>query len=229
MGKIIVIAGTDCSGKETQTKLLLENLTKEGYKVTYLSCPDYDSPTGKIVAGPCLSKFGASYFEEGFTNVDPKIASLYYAADRRYMKNKIESLLNEYDFVIMDRYVESNMGHQGGKFKTTEERIDFYKWEETLEYDLLELPRPDITIFLYMPFNCIKKLFDKREGKKDSAESDDNYLINSEKAYLELADLYNFELIPCAEGDEIFTIDAIANKVVMTTLKKLKGNQKRKQ
>lgn len=229
MGKIIVIAGTDCSGKETQTKRLLENLTKEGYKATYLSCPDYDSPTGKILAGPCLSKFGESYFEEGFSNVDPKIASLYYAADRRYMKNKIETLLDEYDFVIMDRYVESNMGHQGGKLKTTEERIKFYKWEETLEYDLLELPRPDITLFLYMPYNCIKKLLEQREEKKDSVESDDNYLINSEKAYLELVNLYNFELIPCADEDEIFTIDAIANKVVMTTLNRLKENQKRKQ
>lgn len=229
MGKIIVIAGTDCSGKETQTKLLLENLKKEGYKVTYLSCPDYSSPTGKILGGPCLSKFGESYFEEGFANIDPKIASLYYAADRRYMKKELEKLLDEHDFVIMDRYVESNMGHQGGKLKTTEERINFYKWEEMLEYDLLELPRPDITIFLYMPYNCIQKLLEQREEKKDSVESDDNYLKNSEKAYLELVDLYNFELINCAENDEIFTIEAIANKVVMTTLKRLKENQKRKQ
>ena len=220
MGKIITITGTDCSGKETQTKKLMENLEKEGYKVTYVSFPDYNSPTGKIIAGPCLSKFGESYFEEGFSNVDPKIASLYYAADRRYMKNKIENLLEEYDFVIIDRYVESNMAHQGGKIPKKEKRLEFYKWEETLEYDLLELPKPDMTVFLYMPYKHAMELLEKREEKKDSVEMDENYLRNAEATYLELVNIYNFELINCTENDEILSIEKISEQVKNVTLKK---------
>ncbi len=229
MGKLIAITGTDCSGKETQTKKLMENLKKEGYKVSYLSCPDYESATGKILQGPCLSKVGNSYFEEGFANVDPKIASLYYAADRRYMLGKINQLLEENDFLIMDRYVESNMAHQGGKMPNQIDRLNFYKWEETLEYDLLNLPRPDLTIFLYMPYEWAMKLLEQRPEKKDAVESDDAYLRNAEKAYLELVDLYRFEKINCADEEKIFAIDEIANKVIRITLEKLKENQKRKQ
>lgn len=222
MGKIIAITGTDCSGKETQTKKLMENLGKIGYKVTYVSFPDYSSPTGKIIAGPCQGKFGESYFDEGFANVDPKIASLYYAADRRYMKDRIEKLVENYDFVIMDRYVESNMAHQGGKITEKEKRLEFYKWEETLEYDLLELPRPDMTIFLYMPYNFAMSLLEKREEKKDSVEMDENYLRNAEATYLELVDLYNFELIDCTLEGEILSIEKISEKVKKVTLSKFK-------
>lgn len=222
MGKIIAITGTDCSGKETQSKKLVDNLRKEGYKVEYISFPDYDSPTGKIIAGPCLSKFGESYFKEGFSNVEPKIASLYYAIDRRYMKNKIDKLLLENDFIIMNRYVESNMAHQGGKIKEKEERLQFYKWEEILEYDLLELPKPDLTILLYMPYNCVLELLEQRSEKKDSVERDITYLKNSEKSYLELADIYKYKIINCSEDNKIYTIDEIANQVKKVTLEEFK-------
>ena len=52
-GKIIVIEGTDCSGKETQTRLLVEKLEAMGKKVKRISFPMYDTPTGKII-GACL-------------------------------------------------------------------------------------------------------------------------------------------------------------------------------
>ena len=86
MGKIIVIEGTDCSGKETQSKMLVEKLKEKGYKVKRMSFPMYESPTGKIVGGAYLGKkeIGPCLFEEGAVNVDPEVASLYYAADRRY-------------------------------------------------------------------------------------------------------------------------------------------------
>ena len=84
MGKIILIEGTDCSGKETQSKLLTEKLKKLGYSATYFTFPNYDSPTGKIIGGPFLGKsyISEGYFPEGAPNVDPKVSSLYYAADR---------------------------------------------------------------------------------------------------------------------------------------------------
>lgn len=82
-GKIIVIEGTDCSGKETQSKKLIERLNKEGIKTEYFSFPQYNTPTGRIVGGPYLGKsyICECWFPEGAINVDPKVASLYYAAD----------------------------------------------------------------------------------------------------------------------------------------------------
>ena len=93
-GKLIVVEGTDCSGKETQTNRLLESLKKDGVKVEKFSFPAYDTPTGKIVGGPYLGKdyISKGWFSEGAPNVDPKVASLYYAADRKYNIGHINEL-----------------------------------------------------------------------------------------------------------------------------------------
>ena len=94
-GQLIVIEGTDFSGKQTQTELLVKNLQKLGFKVVHFSFPNYDTPTGRIIGEAYLGKFGPSYFKEGIENVDPKISSLYYAADRVYNIKIIEKYLNE--------------------------------------------------------------------------------------------------------------------------------------
>ena len=96
-GKLIVIEGTDCSGKETQSKMLVESLNEMGLKAVHLSFPMYDTPTGKIVGGCYLGKpeIGESLFPEGAVEVDPKIASLYYAADRKYNIGKIKKYLED--------------------------------------------------------------------------------------------------------------------------------------
>ena len=85
-GKLIVVEGTDCSGKETQTNLLLTNLHTDNIKVEKFSFPNYQSPTGKIIGGPYLGKsyICEGWFPEGAPQVDPKVAALYYAADRKY-------------------------------------------------------------------------------------------------------------------------------------------------
>ena len=89
-GKIIVIEGTDCSGKETQSVLLEKKLKEQGKKCIKFSFPMYDTPTGKVVGGAYLGKeeISKSYFEEGAVNVDPYVVCLYYAADRKYNINK---------------------------------------------------------------------------------------------------------------------------------------------
>lgn len=221
-GKLIAIEGTDCSGKETQTNLLIKRLREEGYQVQNFSFPNYNSPTGKIIGGDYLGKeyIGPSIFEEGPTNVDPKVASMYYAADRKYNIDKILFLLeNEYN-VILDRYIYSNMAHQGGKIKDEKERIAMYDFLEKLEFDLLELPKPDITIFLHMPHEVSEKLKEIREEAPDGHEKDKNHLIMAEKSYLELAQRYNFEIIECAENGNPKTREEI-NEKVYTKVKKI--------
>ena len=89
-GKIIVIEGTDCSGKETQSRLLEKRLNDEGIKCIRFGFPMYESPTGKIVGGAYLGKpeISEGLFPEGAPNVDPLVACLYYAADRKYNEVK---------------------------------------------------------------------------------------------------------------------------------------------
>lgn len=211
-GKIIVIEGNDCSGKETQVQLLFQRLLREGKKVEKISFPNYDSPTGKIIGGPYLGKNNDSFFEEGATNVDPKVAALLYAADRRYNLPKINELLENGYYVILDRYVESNMAHQGCKVEDKEERLKLYDWFETLEYELLELPKPDLTILLHMP---LKKVLELKSGRigTDNHENSINYLKLSEESYLELASIKKHYVIECLEKTKLRDIMSIHEEI----------------
>ncbi len=203
-GKIIVIEGTECSGKDTQVHLLVQRLRKEGRKVEHFAFPMYESPTGKIIGGPYLGKeyISPSYFKENITAIDPKVSALYYAADRRYNYKMINSYLDEGYDVILDRYVESNMAYQGCKIQDKEERLKLYKWLETLEYDLLELPRPDFTILLHMPYKMVIELKRGRIGYDDTKDSP-QYIKNSEETYLELATLKKYQVISCTKNTKL--------------------------
>ena len=219
-GKLIVIEGTDCSGKETQSKLLEEKLKAMGHKVFRMGFPNYNSPTGKIVGGCYLGKtdINESYFSEGATNVDPKVACLYYAADRKYNIPKVLNYLDEEYYVILDRYTTSNMAHQGCKIKDDDERINMYQWIDRLEYWLLGLPKPDITILLHMPYEKTNQLKQNR-CIEDEHENNPEYLKNAEKAYIELSELYNWYRIECVKDDTIKTIDAINQEILDIILK----------
>lgn len=210
---LISIEGTDCSGKETQSNLLYEKL-KENYNVFKTSFPIYESATGKIVGGPYLGKPSISecLFKEGATNVNPKVASLYYAADRLYNIKLINEHLENNDIVLLDRYVESNMAHQGGKIYDSKARNEIYEWLYKLEYELLELPKPELTIFLYMPYEYSLEL-KKNRTELDQHELSKEHLINAEKAYLELASKYNFKIINCVKNNKIRSIEEINSEI----------------
>lgn len=225
-GKLIVIEGTDCSGKETQSNLLIEKLKKENIRIEKFSFPNYNSPTGKIIGGPYLGKsyICEGWFEEGAPNVDPKVSALYYAADRLYNIEKINFLLDNGVNVILDRYVFSNMAHQGGKIENEKERNEMYEWLENLEFNLLNLPKPDIGLFLHMPFECSLELKKNREEELDQNEKDKNHLINAENAYKEVAKKYDFYTIECNEGSRIKTIEEINKDLYNYVISKIKAD-----
>lgn len=230
-GKLIVVEGTDCSGKETQTKLLIEHMKKEGLKVEKFSFPMYDTPTGKIVGGPYLGKsyICNGWFSEGAASVDGKVASLYYAADRLYNIKSITNLLDSGVNVILDRYVYSNMAHQGGKLPTKEKRSEMYKWLSTLEFDLLGLPIPDIKIFLHLPYegSCILRKSRSAKEALDELESNEEHLKIAERAYTEIASEFGFDTIECMENDRIKSIEEINKELLRAVESKLKrGKQK---
>jgi len=214
-GKIIVIEGTDCSGKETQTKLLVEKLKKQNRKCIRFDFPMYDTPTGKIVGGAYLGKpeICESYFKEGAVNVDPRVTSLYYAADRRYTLPKILKYLEEDYYVILDRYTTSNLAHQGSKIKEKEERFNMYQWIDKLEYWLLQLPKPDKTIFLHVPYENTLELR-KNRASIDEHEKSVEHLKHAEEAYMELAELYNWDRIECIKDGKLRTVDDINEEIL---------------
>lgn len=222
-GKLILIEGTDCSGKQTQSELLVKRLNENGRKTVTMPFPMYDTPTGKIIGGPYLGKEAIceSWFSEGATNVDARVASLYYAADRLYNINKIKTLLNEGTDVILDRYTYSNMAHQGGKIADKEGRDKLYKWIDTLEFELIGLPRPDFIYLLYMPYQYSRELRSNRKEGLDAHERSEEHLKNAEIAYLETAEKYNFEIINCVKNNKIQTIDEINNELYENLISKL--------
>ena len=208
-GKLIVIEGTDCSGKQTQTDILVASLQALGYQAISFSFPNYNSPTGKIIGEAYLGKNSPSYFTEGIENVDPKISSLYYAADRLYNIKMIKDYLNQDYIVVLNRYVESNMAFQGGKIRDLKKRNMMYEWLDNLEFVLLDLPRPDYVIFLYLPYEYVLKLKASR-GKKTNV----NILRMAETAYLELSTIYDYEKINCLKNNELRKINDIAAEIL---------------
>lgn len=209
--KILVMEGTDGSGKETQSKKLQEYLESKGLRVKTFSFPVYTSATGKIVGGSYLGKpeISESFFEETSANVDPLVSSLYYAADRRYNFLKtIEGELYQNDVVILDRYTTSNMGHQAGKAKNDEEFDKIIRFIETLEFDLCELPRPDFVLFLHMPFEASRELRKSRVAG-DGNENSEEHLRNAEKTYVKLAKRMGWHYINCLRTDEYQGLESI--------------------
>lgn len=214
-GKIIVIEGTDCSGKETQTKLLEKKLNEKGKKCIRFDFPNYKSPTGQIIGGAYLGKsdIGECLFKEGAVNVDPHVVCLYYAADRKYNLPKIQKYLDEDYYVILDRYTTSNLAHQGSKIKNKDDRFNMYQWIDKLEYWLLKLPKPDKTIFLHVP---LKYTLELRKNRTfiDEYEKSLDHLKQAEEAYLELSELYNWNKIECISNDKLRNIEEINEDIM---------------
>ncbi len=224
-GKLIVIDGTDGSGKATQVELLRKRLMKEGKTVRLLDFPEYYKNFFGQFIGHCLSEQ-----HYNFLKLHPKIASVLYAADRWESKGKVEEWLKKGYVVIANRYVSANQIHQGGKITNSKKRHDFMKWLDTMEYKVFGIPRPDIVLYLSLPISISKKLLAERNTKVDRAylqkkgdvhESDLNFLINSRKsAEMLVKELGNFIKIDCSIKGEILSRDAI-HEIVYREIKKV--------
>ncbi len=225
-GKLIVIDGTDGSGKATQVGLLFKRLKKEGRKVKVVDFPEYYKNFFGEFIGHCLSE---QYYN--FLNVHPKIASVLYAADRWESSKKIEDWLKGGYIVIANRYVSANQIHQGGKTKDAKRRNDFLKWLDKMEYEVFKIPRPDMTLYLDLPTEIVLKLLKHRDSskmhraylkkKKDVHEKDVNFLKNSRKSALKLAEeTKNFVKIDCAQNEDILSREEI-HKMIYEKIKKI--------
>jgi len=214
-GKFIVLEGTDGSGKTVQFEQLLLNLPSDT-KFSIADFPQYDKPSSYFVRRYLNGEYGS------WKEVGAKKASLFFALDRFDVGAQIRKWLDDGRLVISNRYVASSMGHQGAKLATREERIKFFRWLHELEYEILEIPRPDLNILLHMPaviaYDLVAQKGEREylEGaKRDIHEADLNHLEAAERAYLEMAELFpqDFVRIDCVESGKLLSIEEIHKRV----------------
>lgn len=215
-GKFVVIEGTDGSGKTEQFKKLIEKLKFCNFKVATFDFPQYGKPCAYFVEQYLNGKYGS--WEE----VGPYKASMFYALDRFEASKEIKKELQTGKIVISNRYVASNMGHQGSKINSKAERIKLYKWLDEFEFEILEIPRPALNIVLHIPAEIAQKLVDKKGqreylkgAKRDIHEADIKHLKRAEQAYLEIVKLFpkDFCLVECVENGRLLSIEEIHEKI----------------
>ena len=222
-GKFIVIEGTDGSGKTTQTEMLIKRLKADNKKIETTDFPQYNNFSGAFVAKYLRGEYGTA--EE----VGPYRGSIFYAVDRYDKSFDIKKWLEEGKTIISNRYVSANMGHQTGKIKGKEKRDEFLNWLTNLEYKLFGIPKPNMTILLYMPPEIGQELVDKKAArnytngkKRDIHEADINHLKKASEAYLYVAKKYKWKVINCMEDDRLLTIEEVHKKVYSAVKKILK-------
>lgn len=218
-GKLIVLDGSDGSGKATQTRFLLARLKKEGYRVKTLDFPQYEKNFfGKLIGECLVGDYG------DFVKIDPHIGSVLYAADRYESKPVIERWLKQGFVVVLDRYVSSNQIHQGGKILNPKRQREFLTWLDTMEHGVFGLPRPDRIIYLDVPTQISQSLLKTEDQKRkkiyvskrktDLVENDEEYMRRSRENALKLVKKLNaWTKIDCTKRGELLSREAIAEKV----------------
>ncbi|CAN5220674.1 thymidylate kinase [soil metagenome] len=206
-GKLIVIEGGDGAGKGTQSELLKNYFNKNNIAYAYVDFPNYDSLYGKIIAKFLRGEFGT--IEE----VSPYLAAMFFALDRTLQKEQISNYIKEGKIVLANRYIPSNIAHQGSKFINDKARETFIEWIEQLEYTINDMPKEDLVIYLHVPWKVATDLTKSKqtraylEGQStDIQENDQNHRIQTDQMYEYLAQ----------KNDEWTTIDCTKNGTILT-------------
>lgn len=229
-GKFFVFEGIDGCGKSTQTRLLADYFIGEGYKVEKIDFPQHGERSSLMVDDYLNGKYGSS------DEVGPHIGSLFFAIDRYDASFRIKKWLKEGKIVISDRYVVSNLGHQGGKIiKNRKEWKKYVKWLYNLEYDIFGIPKPDKTFILKTSAGSslvmsnritdIKKrqrrlLYLRDHSYQDIHEKDRGHQSNALKSYLMAAKEFpkDFKVIECFSKGKLLPPEVINQKVIETII-----------
>jgi dTMP kinase len=212
MGKLIVIEGTDGSGKSTQFRLMAERLEKENHPFRRLVFPRYSEESSALIRMYLGGAFGSKPGD-----VNAYAASAFYAVDR-YASYKQDwgKWYEEGGLVLSDRYTTSNAVHQASK-ETGEKHAQFLNWLYEFEYDKLGLPRPDLIIYLDVPTDFTEKLMRHREAetntKADIHEQDMTYLATCRETGRAAAEHYGWTVIRCVKDGQMRTIEDIHQEI----------------
>ncbi|OGL34819.1 hypothetical protein A3F65_03830 [Candidatus Saccharibacteria bacterium RIFCSPHIGHO2_12_FULL_47_16b] len=180
-----------------------------GYEVATVSFPRYRAKSSYFIRQYLAGAYGPA------SEISPYTASLFYAVDRYEAATKISNALKEGKLVLADRYVGSNMAHQGSKFASGGEKRGFFIWAESLEYELLGIPRPDLNIYLHLPIGIANQRIKTRAGLADEHEADEEHLINTIATYELLCSLFpkDFTKINCAKKGHQLAVRQISNSI----------------
>jgi dTMP kinase len=215
-GKFIVIEGTDGSGKGTQFAELQKRLTNQDVEFETFDFPQYGQPSAYFVEQYLNGEYGTP------DDIGPYRGSTYYAMDRYQASFKMREALEAGKWVIANRYVGSNMGHQGGKIADEEERKKYFTWLDDFEFSIMGIPKPDLNVVLHMPAEKAQKLVDQKaqreylgDKKRDIHEDDLNHLKNAVKVYSEITELFpeTFTKIECMDGDKLLSISEVSDLI----------------
>ena len=212
MGKLIVIEGTDGSGKSTQFKLLTQRLKDNGKEFQQLVFPQYSEPSSALIRMYLAGEFGSNP-----TDVNAYAASTFFAVDRYASYKKVwGKWYEEGGLVVSDRYTTSNAVHQASK-ESAEKQQEFLAWLYELEYDHLGLPRPDLTIYLDVPTAFTEKLMRHREASTnthaDIHEQDMSYLATCRETGRAAAKFYGWTVIECVRDGQMRSIEDIHEEI----------------
>ena len=212
MGKLIVIEGTDGSGKSTQFRLLTEAVEQAGYEFRKLVFPQYKEESSALIRMYLGGEFG-----DKPSDVNAYAASAFYAVDRYASYKKVwGQWYEEGGLVLSDRYTTSNAVHQASK-EPEAGRAEFLRWLYEFEYDKLGLPRPDLTIYLDVPTAYTEQLMRAREAatgtSADIHEQDLEYLATCRRTGKAAAEFYGWTVINCVRDGEMRSIEDIHEEI----------------
>lgn len=215
-GKFIVIEGTDGSGKGTQFKELIERLEGKNVEFETFDFPQYGQPSAYFVEQYLNGNYGTA------DDMGPYRGSVLYAMDRYQASFKMREALEEGKWVIANRYVGSNMGHQGGKITDEAERKKYFEWLDEFEFGIMNIPKPDLNIVLHVPAAQAQKLVDNKaqrgylgSKKRDIHEDDLGHLERAEQVYLHICELFpeTFTKVECMDGDRLMSVHEVSEAI----------------
>ncbi len=212
MGKLIVLEGTDGSGKSTQFRLLSQHLEADAVAFKHIVFPRYDQESSALIRMYLGGQFG-----DKPSDVNAYAASSFYAVDR-YASYKMDwgQYYEQGGVVLSDRYTTSNAVHQASK-EAPENQAAFLQWLYDFEYDKLGLPRPDLTIYLDVPTDFTEKLLRGREQstntKADIHEKDTSYLTTCRQTGRAAAQYYGWTVIQCVKDGAMRSMEDIHQEI----------------
>ena len=216
----LVIEGLDGSGKSTQLGLLKKYMEDNDIRFKYLHFPRLEEGIyGKLVARFLRGEMG------DIDQVDPYLVALIFAGDRWEAKETVEGWLAEGNLVLIDRYVYSNIAFQCAKYTDPAEQRKLQNWILDLEFAKYLLPKPDLNIFLDVPFEFTKERLsegrkgddrDYLNGQNDIHEQDLGFQGKVRNIYHSLChDVDNISIVDCADEDgRMLTPEAIFDKLL---------------
>ena len=222
MGKLIVIEGSDGSGKSTQFKLLTRRLREEKTAFHKLQFPQYLEPSSALIRMYLGGEFGT---DPG--DVNAYTASTFYAVDRfASYRDDWGKIYENGGLILSDRYTTSNAVHQAGKVPP-EEREEFFRWLYDFEFGKMGLPKPDLVLCLDMPVELAEELMRRREAQTnthaDIHERDEAYLYQCRQMAAEAAKFYGWKVVPCAVNGTLRSIEDIHEELYNCVKKCLEG------